>query len=450
MTKAASDDKKPRLEQAAGAPLRWLTRFSGSELAERLRLREPAEKLIYRGVKNGVRAAADAARVFQPAVKKLTRPARLDRPAAPERFDLNPTDEQQMVRDTMRRFADEIVRPAAEHADAACATPPEILQQACELGVALLAVPEALGGAAEERSVTSTMLIAEELSRGDMGIALACMAPLGVIHALVDWGTAEQQSTYLPAFAGDSFVPAALALLEPQPLFDPMELRAGAVRDDRGGWALHGTKSLVPLGQTAELFLVAAAIPGVGPRLFLVPRGTEGLVVEPEPAMGVRAAALSRLKLDGVHLPADALLGGPETELDFAAVVDRARVAWCALAVGTAQAVLDYVIPYTNDRQAFGEPISHRQSVAFMVADIAIELEGMRLLTWQAAARADRGASIRREALLARAQCARLGMKIGSDGVQLLGGHGFVKDHPVERWYRNLRAAGVMEGALLA
>jgi alkylation response protein AidB-like acyl-CoA dehydrogenase len=122
---------------------------------------------------------------------------------------------------------------------------------------------------------------------------------------------------------------------------------------------------------------------------------------------------------------------------------------WAALAVGTGRAVLDYVIPYVNERTAFGEPISHRQAVAFMVANIGIELEGARLVTLRAAARADQGASFAREAGLARRLTAEYGMQIGSNGVQLLGGHGFVKEHPVERWYRDLRAAGVMEGVVL-
>jgi alkylation response protein AidB-like acyl-CoA dehydrogenase len=111
--------------------------------------------------------------------------------------------------------------------------------------------------------------------------------------------------------------------------------------------------------------------------------------------------------------------------------------------------VLDYVIPAVNERVAFGEPVSHRQAVAFAVSDIAIELAGMRLLTWRAASRADQGRSFAREVALARRLCAAKGMQIGSDGVQLLGGHGYVKEHPVERWYRDLRAVGLMEGALL-
>ena len=111
--------------------------------------------------------------------------------------------------------------------------------------------------------------------------------------------------------------------------------------------------------------------------------------------------------------------------------------------------MLDHVTTYVNGREAFGEPISHRQSVAFMVADIAIELQAMRLVTWKAASRAARGEDFSREVALARQLCGERGMRIGLDGVQLLGGHGFVKEHPVERWYRDLRAVGLMEGAVL-
>jgi hypothetical protein len=272
-----------------------------------------------------------------------------------------------------------------------------------------------------------------------------------VSTALGLWGDGEQQARYLPAFVGDDVPAAALAMLEPRPLFDPFQLQTTA-RETDGGYQLTGVKSLVPRAAEAELFVVAAQLENQArpprPALFIVESGTKGVFTEPEPAMGLRPAATGRLVLDGVRLPAAALLGGAQADV-YAECVHRARVAWCGLAVGTGQAVLDYVIPYVNERVAFGEPISNRQAVAFTVADIAIELDGMRLATYRAASRADQGKSFAREAGLARRLCADQGMKIGSDGVQLLGGHGYVKEHPVERWYRDLRAAGLMEGALL-
>jgi alkylation response protein AidB-like acyl-CoA dehydrogenase len=210
---------------------------------------------------------------------------------------------------------------------------------------------------------------------------------------------------------------------------------------------LDGEKSLVARGAEAELFVVGAMLDGK-PVLVLVESGTEGLSVEGDPAMGVRAASLTRLRLDGVRVPADAVLGETDGST-YTECVRLSRLAWCALAVGTAQAVLDYVTPYVKEREAFGEPIAHRQSVAFMVADIAIELQAMRLVTYKAASRAAAGKDFSREVALARQLCADKGMRIGLDGVQLLGGHGYVKEHPVERWYRDLRAIAVMEGTVL-
>jgi alkylation response protein AidB-like acyl-CoA dehydrogenase len=247
---------------------------------------------------------------------------------------------------------------------------------------------------------------------------------------------------------GEDVPAAALALLEPRPLFDPMRLETSARRADGGGYVLDGAKTLVPRAADAELFVVGAQLDGGGPALFVVESKTDGVFTEPDPAMGLRPAATGRLAFEGAALPAGALIAEGDPAV-YAECVQRARLGWCALAVGCGQAVLDYVVPYVNERVAFGEPISNRQAVAFAVANIGIELEGMRLATYRAAARADQGLDFAHETALARQLCSEKGMTIGSDGVQLLGGHGFVKEHPVERWYRDLRAAGLMEGALL-
>jgi alkylation response protein AidB-like acyl-CoA dehydrogenase len=352
-----------------------------------------------------------------------------------------------MLTDSVRDFALRELRPAAEEADAECAAPAELLVQANELGLTMVGVPEELGGAVEQRSAVTSVLMSEALARGDMGIAVACLAPAGVSTALGLWGDADQQATYLPEFVGEDVPAAALALLEPRALFNPFQPRTRARLAD-GGYVLDGVKSLVPRAFDAEVFLIAADLQDQGPALFIVESATSGLSVEPEPAMGIRAAATGRLILDSVTLPTAALLADGDPQA-YAEAVALARLAWCAAAVGTGQAVLDYVIPYVKDRLAFGEPISNRQAVAFAVANIGIELEGMRLATYRAAARVDQGLPFAREVSLARRLCSERGMAIGSDGVQLLGGHGYVKEHPVERWYRDLRAAGLMEGGLL-
>jgi alkylation response protein AidB-like acyl-CoA dehydrogenase len=433
-------------ERSMAIGLRALNRLAGSPAIDRFGLRLAAERLVHSASKTTMRTTARVGRTFV-AAQRMSRPARQPRVSRSDLFDLTPDDEQQMLCESVRDFALAQLRPAARDADDRCASPAQLLAQSSELGLTMIGVPEALGGAVERRSAVTSVLMSEALARGDLGIALACLAPAAVSTALSLWGDAEQQATYLPEFVGENVPAGALAVLEPQPLFDPFALRSTA-RPLHGGYVLDGVKALVPRAAEGELFVVAAQVPGQGPALFLVESKTHGISVEPDPAMGLRAAATGRLILQAVSLPAGALLGGGGRGV-FAECVALARRGWCALAVGAAQAVLAYVIPYVKDRSAFGEPISDRQAVAFAVADIAIELEGMRLATYRAAARVDCDETFAREVALARRLCREHGMTIGSQGVQLLGGHGYVKEHPVERWYRDLRAAGMMEGALL-
>ena len=257
-----------------------------------------------------------------------------------------------------------------------------------------------------------------------MGLAVAALAPIGVANALAAFGSAEQQAKYLAPFAGDTTPVAAIAISERRPAFEPRELRTRA-RVEGDSYVITGEKTLVPLATSAELFLVAAELVGRGPQVFIVEAAAEGVTVKDEPSMGVRAAGLGAVRLEEVRVPKTALLGegesrdeagGPKGSVfNYEQFLDRSQLAWCALSLGAAQAVLDYVVPYCNDRKAFGEPISHRQAVAFKVADIATELEGMRMLTWRAAARADAGKPFHREAYLAHVLCTDKGMQIGTD-----------------------------------
>jgi alkylation response protein AidB-like acyl-CoA dehydrogenase len=438
-------------ERGMGLGLKALNLLASSGAIDRLGLRDPVVSLVHGATKTGARTAATAGRSFA-AAQRLSRPARQPTARPSNLFDLTPDDEQRLLTDSVREFALAELRPAALNADAAAATPPELLAQANELGLTMIGVPEELGGAVAERSATTTVLMSEALAQGDMGIALACLAPAAVSTAISLWGDAQQQATYLPEFVGDDVPAAALAMMEPQPLFNPFKLLTRA-RGAGGGYVLNGVKALVPRAADAEVFVVAADLEGHDarrshPALFIVESRTAGISIDRDPAMGIRAGATGRLILENVQLPATALLGGGDPEL-YADCVALGRLAWCALAVGTGQAMLDYVKEYVNGRTAFGEPVSHRQAVAFTVANLAIELDGMRLTTLRAASRVDQGLSFHREVALARRLCADRGMTIGSDGVGMLGGHGYVKEHPVERWYRDLRAAGLMEGALL-
>jgi alkylation response protein AidB-like acyl-CoA dehydrogenase len=410
---------------------------------DRFGLRKPTERVVFEATRTGFRTLGAVNRQFA-RVGGRGAPHRVPAARAAGKFDLTPTEDEQMLVDVVTELAAEVVRPVAAESDDVATAPESVLKASLDIGLPILGVPEALGGISTERSAMAGTLVAEALAHGDMGLAVAALAPGAVSIALSLWGSEEQQQTYLPAFTGDDVPAAALALSEPRPLFDALSPTTTARRDG-DGYVLDGVKSMVPRGADAELFVVGAELDGE-PRLFLVESDTGGLEVEAEPSMGLRAASLSRLLLSGVRVSDLALLGSAE---DYRECVRLSRLAWCALSLGTAQAVLDYVIPYVNEREAFGEPISHRQSVAFMVANIGIELNGMRLVTYRAASRAAQGKDFSREVALARRLCTERGMQIGNDGVQLLGGHGYVKEHPVERWYRDLRAIGVMEGGVL-
>ena len=423
-----------------------LSRLAQSDVLDRLGLRKQTETAVFTATRGGFKTITTAGRKFAKAGRTGSPGTRPTAAPAPGVFDLTPSEDEQMLVDVVTELAAEVLRPAAAEADETCTAPEAVLKAGLEVGLPILGLPEALGGITEERSAVAGALVAEALAHGDLGLAVASLAPGSVATALGLWGSDAQQQTYLPAFTDDSVPAAALALSEPTVLFDVLSPGTTAVRTD-DGYALNGLKSAVPRGADAELFVVGASLEGA-PVLFLLESGTAGLEVEADPAMGVRAAGLTRLHLRDVAVPADAVLGATDGTT-YAECVRLARLAWCALGVGVGQAVLDYVTPYVKEREAFGEPVAHRQSVAFMVANIAIELQAMRLLTWKAAGRAAAGKDISRDVALARQLCADKGMQIGLDGVQLLGGHGFVKEHPVERWYRDLRALGVMEGAVI-
>lgn len=423
-----------------------LNRMAQSDLLDRLGIRKQAEQTVFTVTRGGFKVATNAGRTFKRAGRRGKAGVRV--PSAPSRgvFDLTPSEDEQMLVDVVSEYAEEVLRPAAAAADAACEAPDDALKAGLEIGLPILGVPEALGGISETRSATAGVLVAEALAKGDMGLAVAVLAPGAVATALSLWGTDEQQQTYLPAFTGDDVPAASLALNEPTVLFDVLEPGTVARRTD-DGFVLNGVKSLVARGAEAEVLVVGASLAG-RPTLFLVESSTPGLAVEGDPAMGVRAGGFARLTLTDVRVGPDAILGERDGST-YTECVRLSRLAWCALAIGTAQAVLDYVTPYVKTREAFGEPIAHRQAVAFMVADMAIELQAMRLVTYKAAARVAQGLDASREIALARQLCAEKGMRIGLDGVQLLGGHGFTKEHPVERWYRDLRAIAVMEGTVL-
>lgn len=439
----ASSETMTLADKGQRIGLRLIAKAGGLPGLKDKEVRARVERYLYKGAVTGFKAQTAAGRAF--AKKKGSGDPARPAPAKPkQQFDLTPSEDQQMIQGVARELAEEVIRPAAADADAERTVPESVTSAAADMGLHLVGVPAELDGIAEERSAVTASLVLEELARGDMGIAASIMAPAAVATALASYGDADQQATYLAEFTSENPPLSALALHEPQVLFDPFALRTTGRREG-DEIVLDGVKAIVPGAEKAELFIISAAIDGES-RLVIVKAGAEGLQVEDDPAMGVRAARTARLHLEGVRVPAADLLGTAE---DHADAVRRARLAWAAAAVGTSQAVLDHVSEYVKERKAFGEPIGYRQAVAFTVADIGVELSSLRLVVWKAASRLDRGEDASAEIAQARSLVSRHAAWIGSSGVQLLGGHGFVKEFDNERWYRDLRGAGVLEGTLL-
>ena len=439
-----------------GLALRLASYFAGSRFAARYHLNKPAERIAYLSTKNGFKLISGIqkrkARTQATAQPKTTAQLSAPKNSSPL-FDLSLSDEQQIIQNTLHTYAREVFRSQAFAADEQ-QQPAELFSgpfatQLSELGLNAFSVPEALGGGAQHYSPVTNAIIAETLAWGDMSLAYCALAPTAVANALVKWGSPEQKNTLLPRYLDDPLCISAIAVQEKQPLFNPHHLRTEA-KKTKNGYRLNGQKTLVPFSGQAEHYLVAAMQKG-RPGLFIVAGDHPALQFSNHNTMGMRAAGNGTLTINNAELPHEALLGGeaflqrPDNYHEF---IHAGQLHWCALAIGTCQAALDYVIPYCNERQAFGEPISHRQSVAFLIADIAIELESMRLLTWRAASLAEAGKPFIREAYLAHTLCSEKSMKIATDAVQLLGGHGFTKEHPVERWYRDLRVLACQTSGL--
>ncbi|MEW6272538.1 MAG: acyl-CoA dehydrogenase family protein [Thermodesulfobacteriota bacterium] len=366
-------------------------------------------------------------------------------------ISFEPTEEQALVRDTAREFAAEVLRTRARDADEESAAPADVLRAAWELGLIASQVPESCGGGGAPRSPLTGALLLEELGAGDAGLALATLAPALFAMTLVEQASVKQQQRFLPQLCGRDFHVASVALVEPQPAFDPLALATTA--EPRGdGFLLRGRKSFVPFAADASHFLVVARGADeprggfAGACAFVVPRDASGLTVTAaEPTLGLRAVPFAGLELDGVEVPHEDRIGGPRG-FDYARLLATSRTALAATLVGLSRAVLEYAIPYAKERVAFGEAIARKQAIAFMLSDMAIETDAMRWMVWKAASELEQGRDATRAAHLARSYVAEQAMKIADNGIQVLGGHGFIREHPVEMWYRHARTLGVLEG----
>jgi len=364
-------------------------------------------------------------------------------------YSLEPSEEQKMIMDTASSFAADQMRPRAHDADEHREIPQDLMNAAWELGLVSAVMPEDVGGAGMERSAVTGCLMLEQLAWGDLSMAMAMTAPALFGYPILAAGTEEQKKKYLPLLCQAEPAKVTAAVLEPVIDCDLSALGCKAEKSGKG-YKLSGSKCLAPMGSTAEKFLVYAAIDGkpgyenVGG--FIVDRGQEGLTVgEREANMGLGALDTVPLTLEGVEVGGDEVLGGDDG-CDFARLMSCSRVALCAMAIGVARAANEYARDYAKERVAFGEPIAHKQAIAFMIAEDYMEIEAARQLTWEAAWRLDAGKDAFKDAYIAKLYTDQMVVKCTDDAVQTLGGHGYIREHPVEMWLRNGRGFTTFEG----
>lgn len=365
-------------------------------------------------------------------------------------LDFSPTQEQQMLMDAMNRYAINDLQPNAHEMDEHADVPADIVQKGWELGLLPASIPEALGGFGDYSALTNVLAL-EELAFGDLATTFKLMAPALLAYPVLFDGTEDQQSRFLPMFSEEKPFPATAALIEPRITFDPFELQTVATRQgDRV--VLHGCKGYVPNAADAEWVLVYAKDSETGAvGAYIVEKSSTGVeIVEREKLMGIHGLASYRIQFNDVQVPADLVLGG-EHGINYQNLIDHMNIGLAAVGTGVMRASYEYAKDYAKERVQFGKPIASNQAIAFMLAECAIEVDSTRLLAWEAAWQADtNGPEITKAAYLARDYANRAGLFVTDSGVQVLGGHGFIREHPVERYLRNARGLPMFTGLVMA
>jgi len=365
--------------------------------------------------------------------------------------DFELSDEQRLLRDTVRDFARGEVAPAAEQLDREKAFPLEIVRKMGELGLMGIPFPEDVGGGGAD--TLSYALAVEELARVDSSVAitLAAHTSLGTMPIHL-WGSAEQRAEWLPVLcAGERL--AAFGLTEPEAGSDAGATRTRARLED-GEWVIDGAKQFITnAGTEISGCVTITAVTGGenGSREIsnlIVANGTPGYEPgQPYRKMGWNASDTRPLSFDGCRVPERNLLGRRGDGFkQFLQILDGGRIGVAAMGVGLAQGALDEAIAYAKERHAFGQPIASFQSIQAKIADLSAQIEAARLLTYRAALQKDRGESFTLTAAQAKLITGRLAVRATEEAVQIHGGYGYIEEYPVCRFYRDAKILTIGEG----
>jgi len=359
-------------------------------------------------------------------------------------YSFTPTEEQQMLLDAVKRYAEGDIRPAARETDEKAQLPPELIEKGWELGILQASTPEAYDGFGDYSALTG-VLAAEGLAYGDLAVSLGVMTPNLFVLPILLAGTEEQKKEFIPPVIEMEWKAYTAALIEPKFDFDPLDLQTIATKKG-DSILITGDKTYVPYAADAEKFLIYAKLDGKT-QGFIVDADAEGLSVgEKQKTLGIHAYPLYSLKLEKVKVPLNQQLGGKDGHsMDI--IQGSWHTALASLAVGVAQSAYEYAIEYAKDREVFGVKVAQKQSIAFMLAEMGTDIEATRLLAWEAAWMLDEGKEgAYKQAFLAYHAAVDMVMMVTDRAVQILGGHGYIREHPVEMWMRNGRGFSTIVG----
>jgi alkylation response protein AidB-like acyl-CoA dehydrogenase len=365
-------------------------------------------------------------------------------------MDFRLTAEQQLLRRSVREFAEAEIRPHVREWDQAQQFPANLIPQLAALGLMGIQFPDAYGGAG--MSAIDYCICIEELARVDPAVALSVAAHNGLCAAHIALAGAEQQKQQflVPLARGEKI--GAWGLTESTSGSDAASMRTMAAKSD-GGWLLSGSKTFTTHGRIGDILVVMAvtstrASRSKGISAFIVEKGTPGFSPgKKEDKLGMRASDTSEVRLENCRVPADHLLGKEgHGFIDAMQVLDAGRIGIAALAVGLAQGAYEAALQYARERQAFGKTIGSFQAIQWKLADNATRIEAARLLTYRAAYLKDRGERTTLESAMAKLYASEMAVKAADDCVQIFGGYGFVKDYPAEKYFRDVKLTTIGEG----
>ncbi|MEI2780168.1 MAG: acyl-CoA dehydrogenase [Candidatus Competibacter sp.] len=360
------------------------------------------------------------------------------------------TPEQEMIRDTLRQFAQERLAPHAAEWERTRTFPREALAELAELGAMGIVVPERWGGAGLD--YLSMVLVIEEIAAGHGATStVVCVQNSLACGITLKYGSDEQKARYLTKLASGEWL-GCFCLTEPHTGSDAAAIRTTARREG-DAWVLNGVKQFITTGKEGQLAIVFAVTDKTagkkGISCFLVPTDTPGYIVARlEEKLGQHASDTAQILFENCRIPAESLLGREGEGYKIAlSNLEAGRIAIGAQSVGLARAAFEAAVSYAKEREAFGAPIAQHQAVLFRLADMATQIEAARQMVWHAASLRQEGRPCLKEASMAKLFASEMAERVCSDAIQIHGGYGYCADFPVERFYRDVRVTQIYEGA---